>query len=265
MSLKTKLTSACFAFVLMVTTANQSIAQKSATREFYKITIYHFTDTAQENVLDNYLERALMPALHKQKVQNIGVFKSLANDTAAQKTMYVFTHFSSLADMHKADTFLAKDEQYKKEGATYINAAYDKPPYSRMETIITYAFPLAPQMRLPALQSAKNERVYELRSYESATEKIFQNKVRMFNDGNEIALFKRLNFNAVFYSEVIAGSKMPNLMYMTTFENMQDRDAHWKSFVDAPEWKKLVAMPEYKNNLQRIDITFLRPTSYSDF
>lgn len=265
MGLKIRLNLACLAFIFIIMPGSKSMAQKTPAREYYKITVYHFTDSVQENVLDDYLEHALMPALHKQKIQNVGIFKCLANDTAAQKTMYVFTHFSSLAEMHKTDVLVAKDEQYKKDGTNYINASYNQPPYSRMETIITYAFPLAPHMQLPALQAAKNERVYELRSYESATEKIFQNKVQMFNEGGEITLFKRLNFNAVFYSEVIAGSKMPNLMYMTTFENMQDRDAHWKSFVDAPEWKRLVAMPEYQNNMQHIDIIFLRPTNYSDF
>ena len=124
---------------------------------------------------------------------------------------------------------------------------------------------MAPQMQLPDLKGEKKNRVYELRSYESATEKIFTNKVRMFNDGDEIGLFKKLNFNAVFYSEVLAGSKMPNLMYMTCFENMADRDAHWKTFVDDPYWKKLSTMPEYQHNVSHIDITFLRPVEYSDF
>ena len=53
-------------------------------------------------------------------------------------------------------------------------------------------------------------------------------------------------------------------MYMTTFENMADRDAHWKTFVDDPFWKKLSSMPEYKDNVQHIDIIFLTPTEYSD-
>ena len=52
----------------------------------------------------------------------------------------------------------------------------------------------------------------------------------MFNEGGEIDLFNKLNFNAVFYGEVLSGSSMPNLMYMTSFENKADRDAHWKSF-----------------------------------
>jgi hypothetical protein len=105
--------------------------------------------------------------------------------------------------------------------------------------------------------------VYELRSYESASEKIFRNKVQMFNAGGEIKLFDRLGFNAIFYSEVLFGPKMPNLMYMTSFANMPAREAHWKAFGADPEWKKLAALPEYQNNVSHIDITFLRPTDYS--
>ena len=31
------------------------------------------------------------------------------------------------------------------------------------------------------------------------------------------------------------------------------------------EWKKLSSSPQYQNNVQHIDITFLRPLPYSDF
>ena len=107
-------------------------------------------------------------------------------------------------------------------------------------------------------------RVYELRSYESASEKIYRKKVEMFNKGGEIKLFERLNFNAVFYGEVLSGPRMPNLMYMTSFENINDRNEHWKSFVADQEWKKLSSMPEYQNTVSKIDIVFLAPTPYSD-
>lgn len=251
--------------VSFVLCSTPSFAQRNAEREYYKLTVYHYKDSAQEKVLDIYLAYALLPALHRQKVADIGVFKLLSNDTAKDKLLYVFMPFKSLKDMKNIEDDMNDDHAYLTAGSNYFNAAYDKPPYTRIETMILYAFPLAPKMQLPQLKSAKSERVYELRSYESATEKIFRNKVKMFNEGGEVPLFKRLNFNAVFYSEAVAGSKMPNLMYMTTFENMEDRDAHWKSFVDDAEWKKLSAMPEYQKNVQHIDIFFLRPTNYSDF
>ena len=120
-------------------------------------------------------------------------------------------------------------------------------------------------MQASPLNGARKDRIYELRSYESPSEAYFKNKVDMFNAGGEVKLFKRLGFNAVFYGEVLSGPKMPNLMYMTTFANQESRDAHWKEFVDAPEWKELISMSKYDNNVSHIDITFLYPTEYSDY
>jgi NIPSNAP len=249
-------------FFLLTSTAKSGISLK---KEIYQLTVYQYNSTAQETVLNNYFKNALLPALHKYGYKNIGVFRSLANDTAAVKTMYIYMSLKTLEDPLTIVEKLNKDSSYKKAGAEYINAAYNNAAYTRMEVILLIAFSLAPQMKLPKLDAAKNERIYELRSYESASEKVFANKVHMFNEGGEIDLFKRLNFNAIFYAEVIAGSHMPNLMYMTSFENKADRDAHWKSFVDSPEWKKLVAMPMYQQNISHIDIIFLQALEYSDF
>ena len=91
------------------------------------------------------------------------------------------------------------------------------------------------------------------------------NKVQMFNEGGEIDLFKKLEFNAVFYADVLSGSRMPNLIYMTSFENMAARDTHWKSFVDAPEWKRLSSLPEYQHNVSKADIILMHAAAYSDF
>ena len=87
----------------------------------------------------------------------------------------------------------------------------------------------------------------------------------MFNQGDEIGLFKRLGFHAVFYADVIAGNRIPNLMYMTTFADRTSHDEHWKAFVDDPQWKKLSGMPEYQHNVSKINIFLLRPTDYSDY
>ena len=239
--------------------------EKKPAREFYQITVYHFTSAAQEKVLDDYFQNALLPALHRNGISKAGVFKSWANDTSANKTMYVLIPLSTLDRIVKLQEKLDRDEQYLSNAAAYLNADYKNPAYSRMETILLQAFPLAPTMQTPSLNSSKKDRVYELRSYESATPAKAENKVKMFNQGNEIGLFKRLGFNAVFYGEVLAGSKMPNLMYMTSFENKAAREEHWKTFGSDPYWKQLSAMPEYQNNVSHIDINFLYPVDYSDF
>jgi hypothetical protein len=255
----------CILLMLAIVSIQLSWGNKKTSREFYKLTVYHFSTAAQENSLDDYFKNALLPALHRAGISKAGVFKSWANDTTADKLMYVLVPIKSLDKLKSLPQQLEKDPQYILAAESYSNADPKNPPYNRMETIVLRAFELAPQLQTPSLKSPKNERVYELRSYESATEKKFENKVKMFNQGDEIGIFKKLNFNPIFYSEVIAGSKMPNLMYMTSFENKADRDEHWKNFGSDPQWKQLSAMPEYQNNVSHIDVNFLYPTDYSDF
>ena len=234
-------------------------------QEFYEIKVYHFNSREQENILDTYYEKAFMPAAHKAGVKNIGVFKPLSNDTVTDKRLYVIIPFTSTDQMINLTLQMEKNPEYIKSGDDYINAPYTAPPYTRYESILLKAFTTAPVMQLPRLTSSKAEHVYELRSYEGHTEKIYRNKVHMFNEGGEVPLFKRLNFNAVFYGGVIAGSRMPNLMYMTSFENMKDRDVHWDTFRNDSEWKALSARPEYQKNVSKSDIILMAAASYSDY
>ncbi len=250
---------------LIILTTAWCLPPKKTAPEFYKLTIYQYTTPEQEEVINSYLKNALLPALHRHSIKAVGIFKAIANDTAAIKKMYVLIPVKKLHDVDALEKKLLNDTAYNNNGAGYINAVYTKPAYSRMETILLKAFCLAPISKMPDLKTAKKDRVYELRSYESASEKIYRNKVQMFNEGDEISIFSKLNFNAVFYAEVIAGSKMPNLMYMTSFENMDDRNAHWKAFGSDTSWKRLSALPEYQHNVSRNEITFLRGVDYSDF
>jgi hypothetical protein len=256
-----KLSLSFLAFLLFISATMRTSA---AEKFYYQIKIYHLKTQQQEDRLDNYLQSAYLPAMHKMGIQHIGVFKPVDRDTADRK-VYVLTPFTSWNQLENAGQKLLEDQQYVSSGAEYIDAQYKDIPYTRMETIILRAFPKMPVPAVPNLTGNKTDRVYELRSYESATEKYNLNKVGMFNVGDEVALFKRLGFNAVFYAEVLAGSHMPNLMYMTTFNDRADRDKHWNTFSNDPEWKTLVAKPEYQHNVSKADILFLHPTAYSDF
>jgi hypothetical protein len=229
---------------------------------YFALKVYHLKTNRQEALIDSFLQRQYLPTLHAAGIATIGVFKPIGNDTAADRRVYVLTPFTSLKQWEKVD----KETTAKMlaAGGAYENTAYNNPAYTRQETTLLKAFDEMASLLAPKLNTPKNERVYELRSYEGASEKIFRNKVQMFNAGGEIKLFDRLGFNGIFYGEVIFGSKMPNLMYMTSFANMPAREAHWKAFGSDPEWKKLSALPEYQNNVSHIDITFLRPAAYSD-
>ena len=233
-------------------------------REFYEIKVYQVKNPDQEARVEKYLKDAYVPAMHRAGIKNIGVFKPVPTDSTAGKLIYVLTPLKSVDQLVGFSEALNKDAAYLSAGKDYIDAEYSNPPYVRIQSTILRAFENSPAMKKPNLTSPKNERIYELRSYEAHTEKIYWNKVKQFNAGNEIGIFDRLGFNAVFYGEVVAGGTMPNLMYLTTFSDKASRDAHWKSFSDDAEWGKVKTMPEYQNNVSKNIQRFLYPTEYSD-
>ncbi|MBS1661242.1 MAG: NIPSNAP family protein [Bacteroidetes bacterium] len=234
-------------------------------QEFYSIRVYQLKNKEQEARVEKYLQSALLPALHRSGISEVGVFKPIGNDTASIRKIYVLIPLKTLEQFTGLTAALNKDAQYLTDGKDYLDVNYDDPSYVRIESILLQAFPEMPRHAVPtALQGPKSERIYELRSYEGPSEKYFANKVRMFNEGGEVPLFQRLGFNAVFYASVLAGSHMPNLMYMTSFDNMASREAHWKTFGADPYWKELSGKAEYQHNVSHIDIVFLHPAEYSD-
>jgi hypothetical protein len=252
-----------FLLVIALLTLQVTMAT-AADREIYQLRIYHLKDKQQEERVDAFLKDAYLPALHKLGVQKIGVFKPIGNDTAADRRILVLVPFKSFSQLLSVTERLEQDKSFE-SNSQYWTAAYNNPPYARLEVVQIQSMSDKLQLQEPALKGPRAERVYELRSYESPTEKIHINKVQMFVQGNEIGLFKRLGFNGVFYGRVLAGSHMPNLMYLTTFENKAARDEHWKAFGADPEWKKLSALPEYQNNVSKNQQMFLYPVAYSDY
>lgn len=258
-------TIACLIFAIIVCLFTKATTYKTPNGEFYQLSVYHFKTSAQIATTESYLQNVYLPTLHAMGIKNIGIFTSIDNDTAVDKKLYILVPIKKLEQLADIAFQLTNSDLVKQDVSGYTTASYDKAPFERIETIVLKAFEKMPFMQIPQLTGSQLERVYELRSYEAATEPLYRQKVKMFNAGGEIALFKRLGFNAVFYAEVLAGSKMPNLMYMTTFNNKVDREARWKTFGSDAEWKTLSVMPEYQHTVSKIDICFLRPTSYSDY
>ena len=255
---------ACLAVFVFVTCVFSGIRVQAASQYYYKIKVYHFKTKAQEDRLDAYFKDAYLPAMHKAGIKNVGVFKVIAQDSLDKK-IYVFAPFKTFDDLENTDQKLMKDQQFLAAGKDYLDATSANATYSRIETIILRAFTGAPEPMVPNLTGPKADRVYELRSYEGATENLHINKVKMFNVGDEMGIFRRLNFNAVFYGTVIAGSKMPNLMYMTTFNNKQENTDKWKQFSADPQFSALAKDPQYKGNVSKNERVYLHPTEYSDY
>jgi len=252
-------------FILFtITISVGSSFAKAPPKQFYQLVVYHLKTKEQVERTDQFLRDAYLPAVHRAGLKNAGVFKNIKIDTAADKKIYVLLTFKSLDEFQKLTAVLNSDKEMAAKGSNYLNAAYDNAPFTRKESILMEAFPAMPALKKPDFTNAKSERIYELRSYEGPTETLYRNKVHMFNEGKETGIFERIGSEAIFYAEVLAGSRMPNLMYMTSYSDMKSRDEHWKTFGNDPEWKRLSGLPEYQHNVSKADIDFLTPTEYSD-
>ncbi len=234
-------------------------------RDIYEISVFKLKSSEQVTATDNYLKDAFLPAMHRLGLKQIGVFKPLSNDTAAVKLIYVLVQYISLDVWKKTRLNIQSDPVYLQTAKSFVDADTSHLPFVRVESTLTEAFP--DQVKLiPTELKSNPDAIYELRSYESPTMELHKIKVNMFNAGGEVALFKRLDFQAVFYSDVLSGSKMPNLIYMVVFANKASRDEHWKAFVNSPEWKNISTDPQYRNNVSvnHIDSILMQRTSYSD-
>ncbi len=234
-------------------------------KEFYELRIYRYETLDQKTAILRYAEEALLPALHRLKIRNIGVLEPSPADTISPPAIHIILPVSSVKSAAELSARLEKDAVYQTAAAFFINAPFDKPPFTRLETVWMKSFKLAPPLQTPVFSTERQSRIYELRNYESATVDRYKSKVHMFNEGGEIELFKELNFNAAFYGEVITGSRMPNFYYLTCFENFASREAHWKAFFSHPKWKEMLAKDMYKNNVSKAGIHLLRPAACSDW
>lgn len=248
-------------FLLLLLFPMLHLAQEDP-REFYQLRIYHFENEQQTQQTEHYLQQAYIPALKRIHNKPIGVFKPKADSL---KQLYLLMPISTMEELDILGKKLAGDPEFLEKGKDYLTASTDHPPFHRIETIVLRAFEDMPELQPSSLEGNRKDRVYELRSYQSATEAYFKNKLDMFNAGGEIDLFDELGFNAVFYGEVLAGRHMPNLMYLTTFQDQQSRDQHWKEFGESPKWKSMAEDSKYQDNVSHIDIHFLYPTEYSDY
>ena len=253
------LTGSLSSILTLDSSAKNGKMKKENSREFYELREYILKDSTQQQVVEDYLQHAAIPALNRLESKPIGVFTEMKPE--GQTKLYVLIPYKSLDDYQRVQDELLKDANYLQAVNDYLNASPKSPAYERIEKSLLLAFTGKPKIVTPQ----NSQRIFELRRYESPNETAAKKKIEMFNTGGEIDIFKKAGLRAVFFGEMLFGTNMPNLTYMLTYNDMAEHDANWKKFGSDPEWKKLSSMPEYKdeNIISKITATFLVPASYS--
>jgi hypothetical protein len=227
---------------------------KQQNKEVYELRVYEMRWSPVP--LDNYLSKALIPALNRLGVKKVGAFTEIGKSEPAR--LYLLIPYNSFEEYGKVTMALRTDTALQQASAEYNQIPVENAVYSRYESSLLLAFDGLPKMMVPE----SGPRIFELRTYEGYSEDAVRRKVKMFNE-SEFVIFDRVKLNSVFFGEMIAGKNLPCLTYMISFKNMEERDKNWKAFGQDPEWQKISKAPEYANTVSKIYKTFLEPLPYS--
>jgi hypothetical protein len=232
-------------------------AQQAQPTQYLELRHY-LVDAGEKRVrLDAFLADVAIPALNRIGIRPVGVF---GQADPKKGDLYVLLPHNDLASVATTTQRLLADEEFVKKGAAALELPKNDPLYKRVESTLMVGFKECPRVETAV---KADTRLFQLRIYESHSLKKGQMKIHMFNEGGEIALFRKCGMQPVFFGETLVGTKMPNLTYMLVFENETAQKANWKKFIDSPEWKALSRKPIYRDTVSRITNIILRPTSYS--
>jgi hypothetical protein len=240
-----------------ITTLGATAEEKPVEREYYEHRTYQLLPGDRNGAIHAFLENAAIPAWNRAGIGPVGVFTGVYG--GEWTALEVLLPHATLATYEVARATLATDEEFQKAGAAFLDTPPSDPNFVRYETNLMLAFSGMPKLKVPE----KKDRIFELRTYESHSEKFAKKKIEMFNEGGEIAIFLETGLTPVFFGETIAGSRMPNLTYMVVFDDMPDHDASWAKFVASDKWKALSGDPQYKDTVSNIHNRILKPTGYS--
>jgi len=231
-------------------------------REYYQLRKYHLQSGPQVKLTDNYVGDALIPALNRLGIAPVGAFRlDFGPETP---TLYLLLPSSNLETLANVDLRLAQDEQFMKAADPFWNAPAAAAPFIRMESSLLIAFEGHPKLTVPASTATHGKRIFQLRTYESPTNRDHVRKVEMFHHG-EFDIFHRSGCGQVFYGDTLVGARTPSLTYMLTFPDVAALTAGWDRFRSDPEWKKLSSSPRYafEPTVSNVSNLILNPAPYS--
>ena len=237
-------------------------ASNHGEQQYLEFRTYHLSSANEMPQVDAYLEKGLLPALQRQGIGPVGVFTDETPEGAPG--VYLLIPFDSINQFSEMQGKLDSDTSYQSASAHYFDTPPKEPRVSRIDSELMLSFKAFPRAVVPALHQKGKPRLFELRSYESHSEKAGALKVEMFNSG-EVPIFLDCGIQPVFMARVLAGPKMPNLTYMTVYSGPEHLKEGWDKFGKHPDWQTLKGVEKYQGTVSKIHKTLLVPRPYSGF
>ncbi len=238
----------------------ESTSEASQAKQYIEVRTYQLKDAAAEAKLDEYLQTALIPALERQGLGPIGALDQFGESEAVEVKLII--PGPSAEAVLLANQKLADDAEYQAAAKGYLETPRKQAPIIRIRSELLLAFDCWPKVTVPSQKKDGKDRFFELRTYESSTERLGNLKVEMFNEG-EVPIFLDAGIMPVFMGQALVGEMMPNLTYMVCFDDEEAMKAAWPNFVKHPDWKTLSSVEKYKGTVSKNNKSYWTPKSYS--
>jgi len=229
---------------------------KLQSMEIIEVRKYTVKDAEKRAKFVEILDKALIPALNRQSLKPIGVFVPIAREEKYALNVFVVTPHRGF-DFLNGHIQLLDDTEYRKDAAPIFETTSKDPVYTDCETFLLRSFPSIPALEVPQLGP---DRVFELRLYRSFNIERNAAKIRMFDQGGELPLFREVGLQPVFFGDVVAGKRMPALLYMVGASSQEKLAELWRAFVRHPKWAEIKDLPEYADTATEIENVVLKPS-----
>ena len=230
--------------------------------QYYEVRSYILGENGDADAIDQYLRQALVPALKRQDVGPIGVFGNAPSDESGSARIVVVIPYANSAHIREISQLVEADGQYQAAAKKYLDRNMQQPAYQRISSELLVAMKCMPALNVSKDLLDNADRVYELRLYESANERLGNLKVDMFNNG-EVPIFLDCGIQPVFIGQCVIGPQTPSLTYLTVYQNDAARSKAWVAFRKHPDWHVLKEVEKYKGTVSHIDKFILSAKPYS--
>jgi hypothetical protein len=207
-------------------------ANEKKTR-IYLMESFYLKAGNQLSRLHDYLSQMALPALGKVHSGPKIVLEALV--AAHTPQVVLIMGFPSIEEMWSVRGRLKQDKELEKAFSAW--QSLPEGPFESQSNALLEATDYSPEV-VALDPPPASPRIFELRVYHSPS----WEQIKFLHErfaGPEIKIFHRVGVHPILYASTIIGPNMPNLTYLTPFENLAAREKAWNAFSADPEWVKV--------------------------
>jgi len=144
-----------------------------------------------------------------------------------------------------------------RDAAPIFETTSQDPVYTDCDTSFLLGFESVPTLEIPVTGP---DRIFEWRIYRSFNIERNEAKIKMFDEGGQMPLFRETGLNPVFFGNVLAGPRTPALMFIVGCPSAEAHTEAWQAFRTHPKWLVMRDLPEFADTATEIERVVLTPS-----